>query len=373
MITRNFDIYRTWKLLKRLLKRKALRPRIADAQGTQPLDEAGRTFVMLVSPEFDSQRPNALMTARLGWCHGFEELGIPYRIISIFDLDKKLPTLPRPFCWITESDYLYLTPQNILTLRNYPHFVWINVWFKNDKKYLNTYNISNISGSYGVKRKVISSEPTFVFTISPEDRFYFYEEWLKKGLMLSSVPLAWDKQVYPEFPEPDKDFESVKIAFVGGYWSYKAQQLDRYLKPYGNQLTVFGYTSWPYGLYGGLLPRSREASLYRYARVSPTINEPHVERMGIDYNERVFKVLGSGGFTITDAVPGYRQWFAEEELLVPRSVEEFHELVQLALMDDDFNQRYRVCGQRAVKERHQYSHRAMKALKILVRDSRWQP
>jgi hypothetical protein len=372
MMMKNFDICRSWKLLKRFLNRKSLRPRIADIQGTQSLDEADHTFVMLVSPEFDSQRPNASMTARLGWCHGFEDLGIPYRVISIFDLDKRLPSLPRPFCWISESDYCYLTPQNILTLRNYPHFVWINVWFKNDKKYFDTYNFPDFSGSLRVKKKVIASEPTFVFTISPKDRFYYYEEWMKRGLMLSSLPLAWDKKVYPEFPEPDKDFENVKIAFVGGYWAYKARQFDRYLKPYANQLMVFGYTTWPYGNYGGLLPRWREASLYRQARVSPTINEPHVEKMGIDQNERIFKVLGSGGFTITDAVSGYRHWFTEDELLVPTTVEEFHELVQMALRDDEFNQRYRVCGQRAVKERHQYSHRAMQALKILMQDSRWQ-
>jgi hypothetical protein len=371
MVTKNFDVYRIWKIVKRFLKRKPLQPRIGDIQGTHPLRETDHTFVILVGPEFDSRLPNALMTSRLGWCHGFEELGIRYRIINLFELEKILPTLPNPFFWISELEYHYLTPKNIMTLRKYPHFVWINIWFKNDKKYLENNTLPNFSGSYGVKKKVLASEPTFVFTISPEDRFYYYEEWMKRGLMLCSLPLAWDKNVYPEIPEPDKDFEKVKIAFVGGYWHYKGQQFDRYLRPYADQLTVFGYTTWPYGSYGGLLPRWREASLYRQARISPTINEPHVERMGIDQNERVFKVLGSGGFTITDAVPGYRNWFTEDELLVPTTVEEFHELVQLSLRDDEFNQRYRVCGQRAVKERHQYSHRAMEALRILMRDSRW--
>jgi len=371
MIEKNFDIYREWKLLKRFLKGMSLQPKISDVQGMLPLNESKGTFVMLVGPEFDCQLPNASMTARLGWCHGFEELGIPYRIISVFDLEKKLPTFPRPFCWLSESDYCYLTPRNIQTLRNLPHFVWVNVWFENDKKYFETYNYPDFSGPYRVKKKVLESEPTFVFTISPEERFYYYEKWLKRGLDLWSLPLAWDKRVYPELPAPDEGFINVTIAFVGGYWTYKAQQLDRYLKPYANLLTVYGYSSWPYGSYGGLLPLSREASLYRQARISPTINEPHVERMGIDQNERVFKVLGSGGFTITDIVPGYRQWFAEEELLIPTTIEEFHELIRQALVDDDFTQQYRVNGQKAVKERHQYSHRAHQALKILMNDSRW--
>ncbi|GAB4476893.1 MAG: hypothetical protein Kow0088_15150 [Anaerolineales bacterium] len=185
---------------------------------------------------------------------------------------------------------------------------------------------------------------------------------MKHGVILVSLPLAWDKRTYPKNPTYYTEFDNVDIAFVGGYWIYKGQQLDRYLKPYARNLTVYGYTKWPYGNYGGILPVEREGSLYSQAKICPVINEPHVELMGIDQNERVFKVLGSGGFAITDPVPGYREWFSEYELLVPKDENQFHELVHLAWRDRDFNYQYRKNGQRAVIERHSYMHRAVETL-----------
>jgi spore maturation protein CgeB len=87
--------------------------------------------------------------------------------------------------------------------------------------------------------------------------------------------------------------------------------------------------------------------------------------MGTDMNERVFKVLGSGGMTITDATPGYRAWFTPNELLVPGNLDEYHEMVHQALDDSDFNHRYRLSGYRAVMERHTYAHRARMILNHL--------
>jgi spore maturation protein CgeB len=86
--------------------------------------------------------------------------------------------------------------------------------------------------------------------------------------------------------------------------------------------------------------------------------------MGIDINERVFKVLGSGGMTITDATPAYREWFTEEELLVPTSVNEFHQLVNQLLTDEDFSRQYRNKGYQAVTTRHTYTHRAKLTLSL---------
>jgi len=128
---------------------------------------------------------------------------------------------------------------------------------------------------------------------------------------------------------------------------------------------VFGYSKWPYAGYGGPLPFDLEPSLYRQARLSPSINEPHVELMGVDPNERAFKVMGSGGLTVTDAVPAYREWFGERELLVPRSLAEFHEFVRLLRSDEDVAAEFRRRGCQAVLEKHTYVHRAHAALAFL--------
>jgi hypothetical protein len=60
--------------------------------------------------------PTAANTCRIGWCKGFEQLGIPYILLSVHDLERRLPELPNPICWISESDYLYLDRRNLAAL-----------------------------------------------------------------------------------------------------------------------------------------------------------------------------------------------------------------------------------------------------------------
>ncbi len=363
-----YDIHPLWMLFKRLARRKPLKPVLLDLNNDQFASISSLTFAMIVSPEFDTRIPNASMTARLGWCHGFRQIGFPFRVINILELDRYLPRLTNPICWLTEADYRYLTNRNLRILRHFPHIVWVNTWFQDEEQYLQSRNLPDLSSPMWLRKRILESEPCFVFTISPQQCFEFYEEWVKNGLRLLSLPLAWDNTIYPQEPRWDMDFDQVTIAFVGGYWKYKAQQLDQYLKPHAKRLTVYGYSKWPYGNYGGVLPLTREGALYRQAKIAPTINEPHVEIMGIDINERVFKVLGSGGFTITDAVPAYREWFSTDELLIPENVNEFHEILHLACKDQAFNHKYRKTGQRAVIDRHQYSHRAISVLETLSLD-----
>jgi spore maturation protein CgeB len=62
--------------------------------------------------------------------------------------------------------------------------------------------------------------------------------------------------------------------------------------------------------------------------------------------------------TITDVTPAYREWFTEDELLVPTSVNEFHEMVNLSLKNESFNHKYKQAGYKAILKRHTYVHRA---------------
>ena len=302
--------------------------------------------------------PNAGTTCRMGWCHGFEEIGIPYLLLSVDDLAPRLPELPGPIVWISSADYASLDETNFRALQKSVHVVWVNTWFDGEEAYYEGNRFQNWSDSPAVRQKVLASEPSFLFTISPEWSFHFYEGWVKQGGKLLSLPLACDTSVYSAQGQHLPELEGIELAFVGGYWPYKALQLDRYLRPYEERLKVFGYSPWPYPGYGGRISSENEAALYRQAKLSPSINEPHVEKMGIDINERVFKVLGSGGITITDVTPAYREWFADDELLVPGTVEEYHEILNEVLGNDQLNSRYRAKGFGAVLSRHTYAHRA---------------
>ena len=352
-------------LWKRRLSGKPFQPVITKAQGKLALESAPLVLVLIVGADFDQTIPNAGTTARMGWCHGFEQIGIPYVLVSVFDLAQRLPGLPNSLCWISAADYAYLDHVNLAALKKCRHIVWVGTWFHGESDFYRRNDFPNNSLSENLNRKILSSEPALVFTISPECSFEYYSLWVEHGARLVSLPLACDSVMYRSDAPFCLEFADVEMAFVGGYWAYKSRQYDRYLKPYAGRLKVFGYSSWPYASYGGLLPDSKEPSLYRQARLSPTINEPHVEVMGVDPNERVFKVLGSGGMTVTDVTPAYREWFGQDELLVPESISDYHDMVRMAIEDKDFNRRYRQAGYRAIEERHTYAHRAHAVLKYL--------
>jgi hypothetical protein len=335
------------------------------SQGTLTLGSAPITFVVIVGPEFNQTVPNAATTARLGICHGFEQIGIPYLLLSVFDLDRRLPDIPGPICWISGSDYTYLDRANLMALKKRPHLVWVSTWFENDSDFYERHRFPNMSWPRALAGKILSTEPPMVFTIAPERSFQFYEGWIRSGARLVSLPLACDTTLYQQQTALLPKFETVRMAFVGGYWPYKALQFDRYLRPYEGQLSVFGYSPWPYANFGGRIAEAEEPSLYRQAKVSPVINEPHVEIMGTDVNERVFKVLGSGGCAVTDTTAVYREWFAEDELLVPHDLDEYHALIQQALGDEALNRRFREKGYHAVMQRHTYAHRARSILSFL--------
>ncbi|OBQ17353.1 glycosyltransferase [Anabaena sp. AL93] len=353
-----------WKKLKRRIRQEQ-GPFIHQERGKLDPYNSPLTFVLICGKSFNQSIPNAGTTCRMGWCRGFEQLGIPYLLISASDLAKRLPDIPNPICWISGSDYIYLDKVNLAALKRYRHCVWVATWFKDDVNFYQHNKLPNNSWTPKLNNKILSSEPTFIFTISPESSFEYYQNWIQHGAKLVSVPLACDTSLYHVNPPFCPEFDSIDMAFVGGYWPYKAQQFDIYLKPYQEKLKVFGYSPWPYAGYGGQLPEKQEPSLYHQAKLSPTVNEPHVSLMGIDINERVFKVLGSGGMTITDATPAYREWFTEEELLVPTSVNEFYEMVHLLLNDEGLNTKYRQAGYKAVLHSHTYVHRAKLVLSSL--------
>jgi hypothetical protein len=340
-------------------------PSISQESGRLNVGSRPMTFVVVCGPGFDQAIPTAGTTCRLGWCSAFEELGIPYVLLSVKDVARRLPEIPSPICWISGADYPHLDASGLAVLRRFPHFVWVDTWFEGEEAFRAKHELPRNTLTDAVRSKIVSSAPAFLFTISPERSFEFYRGWTNAGARLVSLPLACDSHRYQPDPPFRADFASIDLAFVGGYWPYKARQFDRYLRPIQERLTVFGYSSWPYAGYGGLLPMEQETSLYKQARISPSINEPHVELMGVDLNERVFKVLGSGGVSVTDAVAAYRDWFTEDELLVPRSVAEFHQFVELLENEPDVRQDFALRGARAIQDRHTYVHRARSVLAAL--------
>ena len=325
------------------------------------------TFVMMVGSTFDQRRPDAMMTCRMGYCHGFEALGIPYIIVDIHQANNILPKLPNPICFLYAVDLAGLSNSIIRTIRKYPTGIWVHPWFKDSKSFFTMQGLDYKVWTLNEKllKKTLDVEAKFGFTGTVASGLNYFEEWSQKGLPMVSLPLACDTKVYCENEnKPIHNFGNIDLAFVGGYWQSKGVQIDNYLKPWEDRLTVFGYSKWPYCGYGGQLKAELEPQLYRQAKVCPVINEPTVALMKGQINERVFKVLGAGGCPVVDAVPAYRELYSDDELLIAENVEHFHFLINSVLENEELNISYRKKGYEATLSRHTYSHRAIEFLRL---------
>jgi len=347
---------------RRILKPKAHQPILGDHPYGGP-ENSRITFVMVCRGGFNINVPNANATIRLGICRGFAQIGVRYQLVSVWELEKALHELRRPFIYLSCYDYEDLNGHALKMLGNYPHLIWVYPWFADLERVYAEHNLPAPCLSPRAAKRILDSGARFVFAPVPPSCLRFYDEWEKRGQRVVSLPLACDTIRY--FPRADdKRFADVQMAFVGGYRGYKNIQYDKYLKPYEDILRVYGYDRWPYKSYGGLLADDDERVLYQNACVCPALSEPHAESMG-DIVERAFKVMGSHGLAVTDLIPGYREFFTPAELLMPGSVEEYHAMVQKALTDEDFNRRFRERGYQAILARHTYAHRARAILEYL--------
>ncbi len=340
---------------------------ITEASGDLRPGDGRMTFVAAVGHRFDQNRPDAMMTCRMGLCRAFEGLGIPYLLVDVADLADVLPNLNGPLVCVFGADYDAIDDRAVGALAKYPLFVWVDPWFANSDEFFGEHGLDARIWTWSDehRRRILESEPSFVYTATVESGLHFFEEWSRRAAKVVSLPLACDTTLYSTAAPARPEFEGVRMAFVGGYWDSKGRQIDRYLRAFEDDLVIYGYNEWPYRGYRGQLARDAEPALYRQAIVSPTVNEPSVRLLRGQINERVFKVLGSGGATVVDAVPAYRELFTEEELAMPGDEGEFAAMVRELLDNPERRDEVAARGRGAVEARHTYAHRARRVLQEL--------
>lgn len=152
------------------------------------------------------------------------------------------------------------------------------------------------------------------------------------------------------------------VGFVGGYWPYKARNLDRYILPLCHptsdlNVKLFGNQPWPVANYLGNCTDEDARDLFCSATVCPNVSEPHSTDLGWDVIERVFKVAAAGGFVMSDYVQEARDLFTEDELPMARSTGQFREWVRFFVDNPASREQYRVRMQRKVLEQHTYFDR----------------
>jgi hypothetical protein len=314
------------------------------------------TLLITTIPGFDINKPNAASCIRMGFGRGFEQLGINWKLVPLRALRSALKTTSNPIVFLTQYDYYENASQLQKSLNNIPHFVWVSPDQEKFQKIYAKFDVPLSPQKDGVEGLVLSSNPNFVFAPVPTTAFEWYSNYINLGAPFNSIPLACDTSRYKRTGINRTELTH-KMTFVGGYWPKKAIQFDKYLRPHEDKLSVYGYSEWPYSGYKGGLSEGDEQHLYENSTLAPALSEPHAQFTG-DIVERVFKVLGSGGCAVTDVNPHYAELFSSEELPVPESIEEYHEMVNELIKNDELNQQYRHKGYEAVQNRHTYAHRA---------------
>jgi hypothetical protein len=324
------------------------------------------TFVMLVGYTFNSNIKNAMYTARMGYCHGFADIGISYVVIDIKKSIAELEKIKNPIIFIFAHDLLSVSLDIIKNLKKYKLAIWVPPLFDNQNSFFlkHDFDPKVWSISKSIINKIIEMSPSFLFTATCSSGLSFFSSWEKMGFRVVSLPLACDTRIY-NINNLDYTRIENKLTFVGSYWKSKGVQIDAYLKQYEDMLFVYGQSKWPYKNYGGIIDFPTEAKLYNTSIISPVINEPSVNLLNGQINERVFKVLGCSGFPVVDNVIAYKELFDGDVLYIPNSVKEFHEHLIYSLNNLDYNLKVRNLGYNIVMQKHTYSIRANMFLSYL--------
>lgn len=208
-----------------------------------------------------------------------------------------------------------------------------------------------------------TGKPDYVF-IHAHDRWLegTMSGWGELGIPYYGVLNAADTFVYlngKARPELVCD-----VGFVGGYWGYKARNLDRFLLPLchpssGLNVKIFGNQPWPVGQYLGGCTDAQARDLFVSATVCPNVSEPHSTDEGLSWDvvERPYKVLCAGGMCVSDYVEEGRNLFSPDELPMAKTPSEFEEMIRFYIANPSARDQVSLAGQKKVLACHTYFDR----------------
>lgn len=216
------------------------------------------------------------------------------------------------------------------------------------------------------KLKDETGKPDFVHIHYPDWAVkQTHNHFEKIGIPAHSIMMCADAHSYSGAER--KDHLECDLGFVGGYWPYKGIVIDPYLMPLLHpvgkyNVKIFGNQPWSVNQYCGVIKDNEVKNLFASAKICPNLSEPHAQKFGFDVNERIFKVLLSGGFCITDNVAGYRMF--EDGIVMANSPEDFKEKVDYYLKNPTEVAKIKEKGYWTVKENHTNYNRAAKIMKL---------
>lgn len=178
-------------------------------------------------------------------------------------------------------------------------------------------------------RWTVSQHPTVVFGYGHETDRELWSHWTTRHqIPWVPMPTAGDSTIYKIDNDLTGGERDIDVGYVGGYWPYKAQNLDRFIKPLiekpGNlKMEMRGWGDWPkVPAYKGGIEDAEVPDFLNRVKVGPCVTEPHTVTWGFDLPERLWKVALCGAVVVHHAVKGLDRYMPSA--LVAGTPEQFH-------------------------------------------------
>lgn len=219
--------------------------------------------------------------------------------------------------------------------------------------------------------KVTPGFRTILTQHSQSSAQHTHNKWTSElGLNVISVMTCADITEY--FPSEKYEIYHTNLCYVGGYWPYKSQNIDKYLLP-----LLYPATQWKIKIFGGgwnvpqhvgQISSTEAAKFYANADVIPAIVEPHASDIYVDIPARYFQVPACSGFQISQPVLGVSEIFPSDSIVIAESEADFYEKIVYYLNNPCETESFRKRGREVVYSGHTCFHRARQLL-VAVNES----
>lgn len=205
----------------------------------------------------------------------------------------------------------------------------------------------------------VAQKPDFVFGYGLQDDMnqWWYKWKRDRGIKMVGMPNAADTTIYgPQPPTPELICD---VGWVGGYWDYKAINLDKYIVPVAKKFKSiwFGW-SGPKGLWRGQATQNKITALFNSAKICPCVVEPHTTAYGIDIPERLFKVAACNALAVSDPFLGLDRYFSPDILPTASDPNHYMELCTRYINMDSTQRKAQAAKlRRVVLAEHTYFNR----------------
>lgn len=194
-------------------------------------------------------------------------------------------------------------------------------------------------------------------------------EWKDLGYNIYGLLPSADTDAFPANTQPNDKFKS-DIVIVGGYWSYKAVNIDSYILPLcypigKYNIKIFGNQKWPVPHFAGQISNELAPVMIASSTITPSIHEPHSNEYGFDLLPRTLNAIACNGFVISDYVEDYRLILAEDELPMFKTASEYLDAIDYFVKNPDKRLTYMEKAKKTILESCTVEHRTNEILSLV--------